>query len=183
MGSIGFAMKGAGRLLGPVLMASVIALTACSNGSSDGDAGGGPGLGSVVAGLTGALGAAATIAGVRAGNPNVAQQGVLVMQQAAELAARDAADQASSTPSDKGSAADLDAVATRCAARSERLYPAGPQNMSLMNAACTYHCAYDATGIERYRALYVESQRRANGLCSVSVSQTCNDINLSACRT
>ena len=52
-----------------------------------------------------------------------------------------------------------------------------------MNAACTYHCAYDATGIERYRALYLESQRRANGLCSVSVSQTCNDINLSACRT
>jgi hypothetical protein len=171
------AQRSTGSRLLLFLMLPALLLGGCATDQSD------VGFGDVLAGVTGAIGAATTIVGIRGGNAQVAQQGVNAMQKAAEFASRNDTAVASQPGAvAQGSQTDLNAVAQRCSARAEQKYFKQAQNETLQKAACIYHCAWIATGDTKYRSLYIESERNANSLCSIQISRKCNDIEPTWCR-
>lgn len=151
------------------------------------------GFSDAVRGFSGAVGAAAALTGVRRGDSNLSNQGTQLLAQS--LADRPAPPPAAQSLSAQAStnAVNLSLPAfSACQSKVLRIYAGANQNTTLKAAACQYYCAHLATkynsdadsqraSAEFYK-LYIDSQRKANSLCSLNISANCNDIVLGSCQ-
>jgi hypothetical protein len=137
------------------------------------------------------VGAASMAVGLKAGDTGMAQKGADMFGQG--LGAKSNTTPGSTDPGispnptapgpvAQGGGQDRQAVANACTQKAQALYYRQAQSELLRQSACIYHCAYEATKDPQYHRLYRQSQDNANSLCSMSVGNSCNNINLGHCK-
>jgi len=134
------------------------------------------------------IGAASMAVGLRAGDSSMAQKGADMFGQG--LGASPSGAMTNSQPGSteppthvaQGGGQDRQAIANQCSQRAQSRYNRQAQNVLLQQSACIYHCAWVATSDPQYQRLYVQSQQNANSLCSMSVGNSCNNIDTGYCR-
>jgi hypothetical protein len=138
------------------------------------------------------VGAASMAVGLKAGDSGMAQKGADMFGQGLGAPANTTpgstepgTSPSSTTPrpvAQAGGGQDRQAVANACTSKAQSRYNRQAQNVLQQQAACIYHCAWQATSDPQYQRLYLQSQQNANSLCSANISQTCNNIDTGYCR-
>jgi hypothetical protein len=128
--------------------------------------------------------------GIKAGDTGMAQkgadmfgQGLGVQSNSTPGSTNPGTSPSSTTPGPvaQGGGQDRQAIANACTQRAQSRYNRQAQNVLQQQAACIYHCAWQATSDPQYQRLYLQSQQNANSLCSVGMGN-CNNIDTGYCR-